>query len=100
MTSVQRRLLWGSTTVTGLLIVGASILLGLEKASMLGGILGSILGLLSAAIGIYQIMHDGNQRSQRQASTPRQVQRSGNQSINIQSGNDVSIGDNNRFGQP
>ncbi|MET8896895.1 MULTISPECIES: hypothetical protein [Streptomyces] len=74
-------------------IVGISIYLGLEKASMLGGVIGSLVGLAGAAIGIHQLISGGG--SSRNHAT--QTQRSGNNSINLQSGNDINIGDNNKF---
>ncbi|MFE1909359.1 hypothetical protein ACFW96_37685 [Streptomyces gardneri] len=96
MTTTQR-LIWGGTTLIGILIVGASIRLGLERASMLGGILGSIFGLLAVSVGVYQLTQS---RQGAQNPPPRQVQRGGENSINIQSGNDLTIGDSNKFGKP
>ncbi|WP_139062035.1 MULTISPECIES: hypothetical protein [Streptomyces] len=94
MTSNQRRTLWGGTAALGAALLIVSAYLGLEKASMLGGIIGAFFGLLGIAIGIYQLRstHDGSSAS------PRQIQRSGNDSINLQSGNDLTIGNNNKFG--
>jgi hypothetical protein len=94
MTSSQRHALWAATAALGMALVIISIYLGLEKASMLGGITGSLLGLLGAAIGIHQLRSARGTPSEH----PRQIQRSGNNSINLQSGNDLTIGDNNKFG--
>lgn len=95
MTSTQRFILWGSTVALGITLVVVSVVLGFEKASMLGGILGALVGLASVAVGIHQL------RTSRATAnpSPHQVQRSGNNSVNIQSGNDLTIGDNN-FRQP
>lgn len=94
MTSNQRRALWGGTAALGSALLIISVYLGLEKASMLGGIVGAFFGLLGIAIGIYQLRstHGGSTTS------PRQIQRSGNNSINLQSGNDLTIGNDNKFG--
>lgn len=95
MTRTQSRILWGTTATTGLLLIGASIYLGLEKADMLSSILSGFFGLISSAIGIYQIVNgDSSNRP------PTQSQTSGNNSINIQSGQDLSIGNDNKFGTP
>lgn len=95
VTSNQRRALWGGTAALGVALLIVSVYLGLEKASMLGGIVGAFFGLLGIAIGIYQL------RSTPGGSTgsPRQIQRSGNDSVNLQSGNDLTIGDSNTFGK-
>ncbi|MCQ1575946.1 hypothetical protein [Streptomyces parvus] len=95
MTRTQSRILWGSTATIGLLLIGASIYLGLEKADMLSSILSGFFGLISATIGIYQIATgDSSNRP------PTQSQTSGNNSINIQSGQDLHIGNDNKFGKP
>lgn len=96
MTSTQRLILWGSTVALGVALVVVGVFLGLEEASMLGGILGAIAGMTGVIIGTYQLR---NVRATPNA-TPRQSQRSGNNSVNIQSGNDLNIGDSNRFRQP
>ncbi|WP_329208334.1 hypothetical protein OG257_16010 [Streptomyces sp. NBC_00683] len=94
MTSNQRRILWGGTAALGIALLIISIYLGLEKASMLAGIAGAFFGLLGATFGIYQLRNAQNNPT----GGPRQVQRSGNDSINLQSGNDLTIGDDNKFG--
>lgn len=95
MTHAQSRILWGATVTIGLLLIGASIYLGLEKADMLSSILSGFFGLISSAIGIYQIA-TGNPSN----NPSTQSQTSGNNSINIQSGQDLHIGNDNKFGNP
>lgn len=93
VTSSQRRALWTTTTGLGLALVAISIYLGLERASMLGGVIGSLVGIMGAAIGIHQLRSAGGSSG----GHATQTQRSGNNSINMQSGNDINLGDNNRL---
>ncbi|MFI8356782.1 hypothetical protein [Streptomyces cyaneofuscatus] len=95
MTRTQNRILWGTTATVGLLLIGASLYFGLEKADMLSSILSGFFGLISSATGIYQIVI-GNSPNR----PPTQSQTSGNNSINIQSGQDLNIGNGNKFGNP
>ncbi|MFW3474573.1 hypothetical protein ACN24M_25235 [Streptomyces microflavus] len=95
MTHTQSRILWGTTAMIGLALIGASIYLGLEKSDMLSSILSGLFGLISSAIGIYQIINSNST-----IRPPSQSQTSGNNSINIQSGQDLNIGNNNKFGNP
>ncbi|MFJ9261085.1 hypothetical protein ACIRP4_12570 [Streptomyces bacillaris] len=95
MTHTQSRILWGTTAMIGLFLIGASIYLGLEKADMLSSILSGLFGLVSSATGIYQMINPNST-----VRPPSQSQRSGNNSINIQSGQDLNIGNNNKFGNP
>jgi hypothetical protein len=94
MTSGQRRALWATTTALGIALIAISIYLGLERAGMLGGITGSLIGLAGVAVGIQQLRSNRGSAGEH----ARQIQRSGNNSINLQSGNDITIGDSNRFG--
>ncbi|MBW3357752.1 MULTISPECIES: hypothetical protein [Streptomyces] len=95
MTRTQSRILWGATATIGLLLIGASIYLGLEKADKLSSILSGFFGLISSAIGIYQIVAGAPSNR-----PPAQSQTSGNNSVNIQSGQDLHIGNGNKFGNP
>ncbi|WP_159033044.1 hypothetical protein [Streptomyces fodineus] len=97
MTNRQRLILWGSTAVAGLALIGLSAYLGLQKANEIAGIVSAVTGIIALALGIYQIVQ--GQRSTGGRPSPRQVQRGGNNSTNIQSGGDLTIGDNNQIGR-
>lgn len=95
MTRTQRRALGGVAAVVGIVLVVASAYLGLEKADKLASIISAITGAGSLILAFLQFNGREQVSSQQR---PSQVQRSGNNSANIQSGGDLTIGDNNRFG--
>ncbi|MBB4982519.1 hypothetical protein [Streptomyces nymphaeiformis] len=98
MTITQRRMLWGGTAIIGIGIIGLSVWLGFEKASMLGSVVGAIFGLIAAAIGFHQLFSARGINAQ--SGPTRQSQQSGASSVNIQAGSDLTIGNDNRFGSP
>ncbi len=106
MTRVQRMLLWGGliTTGVGLLVLGIYFFhMGLEQSSQISGIIGAFTGILGIAIsawGVALARGAANPPSARpQGSNIRQSQQSGNNSTNIQSGGDLTIGDRNEIGK-
>ncbi|MEV7994878.1 hypothetical protein AB0O67_24095 [Streptomyces sp. NPDC086077] len=94
MTSMQRRALWGSTIAVGVLLIAAGAYLGLEKTNALSGIISAIAGVLGVAIGIHQILSNPSGTA-----NAAQSQQSGANSVNIQGGRDVTLGDNNQIGK-
>ncbi|MCD2465078.1 hypothetical protein MBT42_16080 [Streptomyces sp. MBT42] len=96
MTQTQRSVLWGSTIAAGLLLIGLAAYLGLERADKVSSIISAAFGIAGFSLGIYQIFR--NQASPGTPQTPNQTQRSGDNSTNIQSGGNLTIGDNNKIG--
>ncbi len=70
---------------------------GLEKSNQLAGISGPFLSLIGIGISTVSIVQARSANPPAQ-SPSRQTQHSGPNSVNIQSTNDINIGNNNKFG--
>lgn len=100
MTRQQRTLLWSGAVFLGLVTTSLCAyyaLAGLDKADKMASIASSIVGIAALAASIYAILRAHSSAHQQSSGAPRQVQKSGENSINLQAGNDIQIGDNNRF---
>lgn len=95
MTTTHRTVLWSCAAGAGLLLIGASFYLGLDKADKVSSITSGLLGIATFALSIYQLIET---RRGNDSQAPNQTQRGGNNSTNIQSGGNLTIGDNNKIG--
>ncbi len=94
--ATQRKILWGGTLCIGVLLIGVAIYIGLDQADKLASVVSAIGGLIAIALAIYQLWIGPSG-----GSTPTgQTQQGGDNSINLQAGNDLTIGDNGKFGKP
>ncbi|MFJ6558588.1 hypothetical protein ACIQMV_01775 [Streptomyces sp. NPDC091412] len=84
------------TTAAGLALLATGLYLGLDRAEKLASVVSAAAGLGSLAVAAYQITQTRQNGSNREA--PRQMQRSGDNSTNIQSGGNITFGDNNKVG--
>ncbi|MFE2012510.1 hypothetical protein [Streptomyces sp. NPDC059491] len=96
MTQTQRLVLWGSTAATGIALIGIALYFGLDKADKMASIFGAVIGTIALALGIFQILR--SPASSTAAVPARQTQSSGDNSTNIQSAGNLTIGDNNKIG--
>ncbi|WP_237327469.1 hypothetical protein [Streptomyces sp. CBMAI 2042] len=97
MTRNQRITLIIATGVVGVGLLSISVYLGLDRADKIASILSAIFGLSSLLISAQQAAHHRN--SNTAESSPKQSQRGGDNSTNIQGGGSITIGDNNRIGR-
>jgi uncharacterized membrane protein YebE (DUF533 family) len=96
MTGAQRTVLVSTTAALGLTCLAASVYLGLDRADKIASIISAIAGLGSLAIAVYQLTQSAGGRAS--GAPPRQVQRGGDNSTNIQSGGNITFGDSNDLG--
>jgi hypothetical protein len=85
-----------STAAVGLACLAASVYLGLDRADKVASIVSAVAGLGSLAVALYQLTQSAG--SSADGSPPRQVQRGGDNSTNIQSGGSITFGDSNNVG--
>lgn len=105
MATTQRRLLWIALTAAAILCVSIGICfvsVGLNEANQWAGIFGFFLNVAGVGIGGWTVYSARRDSRAVQSNSPQpsmtQSQRSGNNSINIQSARDLNIGDSNSFG--
>ncbi|MFJ7203271.1 hypothetical protein ACIQWR_07030 [Streptomyces sp. NPDC098789] len=90
----RQQVLWGSVVALGLALLGLAAFLGLDRADKVFSIFSGLAGLIGIGIGIHQLQPNRSRQP-----VPHQVQRAGDNSTNIQSGGDITIGNNNKFGE-
>jgi hypothetical protein len=71
--------------------------IGLERSNLIAGALGPFLAIIGIALSVVSIIQ-GRSSSTNRSPQPHQSQRSGNNSVNIQSARDIRIGNDNDFG--
>lgn len=78
------------------------VIVGLNKANQTAGVLGFFLNAAGLAIAVWTATRSRQETEEPSAghSRPTQSQRAGNNSVNIQSGGDLRIGNDNSFGGP
>ncbi|MBT2382082.1 hypothetical protein [Streptomyces sp. ISL-11] len=97
----RRRALWITSAVIGVTLVGLGayfIHIGLNRSSSISGVLGFFVSAAGLAISIFSLIQT---RPNQQGTSPRSVrmsQQSGANSINLQSGGDMNLGDSNQLG--
>jgi hypothetical protein len=96
MTGTQRTVLVCTTAAVGLTCLAASVYLGLDRADKIASIVSALAGLGALAAAVYQLTQPAGGRAS--GAPPRQVQRGGDNSTNIQSGGNVTFGDSNNLG--
>lgn len=102
MTRGNRIAAWCGTSLSGLTIVGLTVyyvIAGLDRADKVASIISSLIGILGIWIAIYAAFKANAVARNGMATGVRQSQRSGNESINLQAGGDMQIGDKNKFGK-
>ncbi|MEU2491701.1 hypothetical protein [Streptomyces sp. NPDC007883] len=97
MTRTQRIVLISTTAVVGVVLLAASLYLGLDRTDKLASIVSAVAGVGSLAVAVFQLTQPGAGGSGAPSSA-RQVQRGGDNSTNIQSGGNINMGDSNRLG--
>ncbi|MGR4850454.1 hypothetical protein [Streptomyces sp. LARHCF252] len=96
MSRTQRIMLVCATGAAGGACLVASVYLGLDRADKIASIVSAVAGLGALAVAIYQLAQSSGE--QPGGSPPRQVQRGGDNSTNIQSGGNIKFGDSNNLG--
>lgn len=97
MTRNQRIALIIATAVAGVGLLSISIYLGLDRADKIASILSAVAGIGSLLISTHQAVRHGSGNTAEPS--PKQSQRGGDNSTNIQGGGSITIGDNNKIGR-
>ncbi|MEV5283599.1 hypothetical protein [Streptomyces sp. NPDC052811] len=100
MTSQSKAWLWGTAVLAGLAMIGLGayfVHVGLDKSNTISGILGLFVSIAGLAISVFSTIQ-GRAALPASRGQIRMSQQSGNNSTNIQSGGNMQIGDNNKFG--
>lgn len=93
MSSTQRKVLWGITVALGVGFILLGAYLGLEKANQISGVASAVFGMFGVSLGIHQIFS-----AHANANAATQSQQAGANSVNMQAGRDITLGDSNQIG--
>lgn len=72
--------------------------IGLDRSNSISGVLGFFVSVVGLAVSIFSLIQA---RSGWQGSSPQSIrmsQQSGGNSVNLQSGGDINLGDSNQLG--
>ncbi|WP_143118897.1 hypothetical protein [Actinomadura madurae] len=100
MNRTHRVALWGGVGLVGLIVVALATfyaISGLDKADKTASVVSSLIGVIALGVAIFAIFQTYTSTRGRGNPNPTQTQRSGSNSVNLQAGNDMQIGDNSRF---
>ncbi|WP_406372801.1 hypothetical protein OG788_21495 [Streptomyces sp. NBC_00647] len=104
MTPQQRRkALWITGAAIGVALAGLGIYfihIGMDRSNAISGVLGFFASVIGLAVSVFSLIQA---RPSQQSNSPQSVrmsQQSGANSVNLQSGGDINLGDSNRIGGP